>query len=74
MSLFGPFYVTTTLRLTDEQARWLRELSTNAGLVGEHTHGIQVALDAILAKLTEPPEPVVVGDIIAGPPVDQPGA
>ena len=74
MALFGPFYVTTTLRLSEQQDRWLRDLSTHAQLVGEHTHGIQLALEAILTKLTEPPEPVMVGDIIAGPPVEQPGA
>ena len=58
MSLFGPIYITSTLSLTKTQEMWLRDLSTNAGLIGEHTHGLQVALEAILAKLTEAEPPV----------------
>lgn len=62
MSLFGPIYVTSVLTLSRKQENALIDAAGALGLIGEHTHGIQIALDAIVAKLNEPQEP---------PPTDQ---
>jgi len=52
MSLLGPVYV--ILQLSRKQENALLDSATALGLLGEHTHGIQLALEAIVAKMNEP--------------------
>ena len=70
MSLFGPVYV--ILSLSRKQEGWLQDAATALGLIGEHTHGIQMALEALVAKLDQsgsgdltPEQQAQVADLIA---------
>jgi len=72
MSLFGPVYVILSLSRRQEDA--LIDGMQALGLIGEHTHGLQMALEALVAKLGDvgsgtgdltPEQQAQVADLIA---------